>query len=367
MTDKKIKEPTREDVKSAMKWVAERTNLVPVLHGPTASGKTYLAHQWANEIGGELITCLLSQHTPDEVAGFQTEINGELVAQMPYWFRRAQQVIDDGRIPIIFFDELGLAREEVRGAVYTFMRDREIHGNKLNGTAYVVAAMNPATLAPPFMSRAVMLNVPADRAYLISIAKHPMARKAAEAGTISNENDPAYSNQSAPRPETVHAAAIDALNQLDRDFWQMEEPAQRLVLQGLVPPATLEELMRDQLDVSVLAKKPAAFREAAAGMDPADFLNIVESILETLPSLTPRQRALILFEIQDACYDDVDNRLEPYHSKARSEVIQQAAIGMDVEAFWKRVEDTGFISAENDELKGTAIDRWIAQRGEPTA
>ena len=129
---KEIQEPTRQDVKAAMQWVSTHTNLVPTLWGPTASGKTYMVHEWAKELGGECVTVLLSQHTPDEIAGFQTEVGGELVAQMPYWWKQAEQLVEAGKPVVLLFDELGLAREEVRGAVYTFFRDRELHGHKLD-------------------------------------------------------------------------------------------------------------------------------------------------------------------------------------------------------------------------------------------
>ena len=60
---------TRDDVKHAALWVAQHTNRVPCLWGPTASGKTYMAHEIATEVDGELITVLLSQFTPDEEIG----------------------------------------------------------------------------------------------------------------------------------------------------------------------------------------------------------------------------------------------------------------------------------------------------------
>ena len=359
-----VEEPTRADRMAAVRWIAEHTNLVPVAHGPTASGKTHGFHKWAEELGTECITVLLSQHTPDEVAGFQTEVGGKLIAQPPYWFVKAQTLIDKGETPVILFDELGLAREEVRGAIYTFLRDREIHGMKLTGKAYVVGAMNPATLAPPLMSRVALIDFPADRNYLLAFAKHALARKAAEVGQLHVEGDPAYSNAPAPRPEIVHGASVDALNQMDGSFHKLPEPSQRVILEAIVPEHALREMMQDTLDVSVLAKRPADFRKVAVDMEAIDWNSVVDGILEALPTLTPIQRSKILFEILDSAYDDIDNRAEVYYSKERPEHIQQAALGIDNDKFWELVAARGFVRSENDELKGTVIDRWIEQRGE---
>ena len=360
-TESKAKKPTREDIRAAFQWTVENTNLVPTAWGPTASGKTYMMHQWAEEIGGELITVLLSQHTPDEIAGFQTEVGGQLVAQMPYWFQKAEQVLAEGRTPIILFDELGLAREEVRGAIYTFLRDREIHGHTLSGDAHVVAAMNPAVLAPPLMSRVLLIEVPADRQYLMNMATHTLAKKAAEAGNLNIDDDPAYSSQQPTRPAVIQAAAVDALNQLNASFWAMTEPAQRLVLQGLVPPTTLDEMLRDTLDVSVLARDPKGFAKAVKEMPPVDWHSIVDSVLDTLPQLTAKQRSRIMMEILDSMYDDIPNRLEPYYAKERDQNTIDAVLALDNELLWELISKRNFMDLENDELTGTAIDRWMAE------
>ena len=357
-------EPTRQDIKDAMRWVATHTNLVPTLVGPTASGKTRMVHEWAQEIDAELVSVLLSQHTPDEISGFQTEVKGELVAQMPYWFRAAQEAHAKNKPVILLFDELGLAREECRGALYTFFRDRELHGQTLDGETYVVAAMNPATLAPPFKTRSVMLHVPADRSYLMSFASHPLARRAAEGGNLTVEGDSAYSNEPPERPETVNAAAIDALNRLDAEFWNMSEPAQRSVLQALVPPATLEEMLRDNLDVSNLSRHPDLLREVLSEMEPLDALNTMTGVLETTPQLDPDEIAHAMFVIQDILYDDVENLLEPYMAQERPSHVRQGVQRINNKLFWELVEQANFVRAENGELKGTAIDRYIAQRGD---
>ena len=363
---KVVQEPTRADVKAAMTWVAKNTNLVATLWGPTASGKTRMVHDWAEEMGGECVTVLLSQHTPDEIAGFQTEIDGQLVAQKPFWFRQAEKVTAAGKPVVLLFDELGLARAEVTGAIFTFFRDRHLHDHKLEGEVYVVAAMNPATLLPAYMSRSLLMHVPADRGHMLSIAKHPLAIKAAQAGNLTVNDGGAYSNDAPPYPETVTMSSVDALNQTNKGgFWHMTEPARRTVIQGLVPRATLEELLRDHLDVSVLARQPKELAKTLEGLNSIDILNIIEGLLETLPQLNPKEIADLIITIQDeVLYNDIDNLLEPFMAVERPEHIQNAALTVDNDYLWKQIEKRGFVKAKNGELSGTAIDRWIAQRGE---
>ena len=59
----KIVPPTRDEIKQATIWFATRTSRVPVLVGPTASGKTRMAMLIAEERNAKLITVLLQQDT----------------------------------------------------------------------------------------------------------------------------------------------------------------------------------------------------------------------------------------------------------------------------------------------------------------
>lgn len=363
-------EPTRDDVKAAMVWTATHTNLVPTLVGPTASGKTFMVRKWAQEIGAECVALLLSQHTPDEIAGFQTENSktGELYDRLPAWARTVAAAHAAGRPAVVFLDEFDKSREEVRGTLLTFLRDRTLHDIDLSGTAkapiYVVAAMNPGMLSPEYMTRSLLLHVPADRAYLMDIAKHPLARRAAESGRLVLDGDGSYSNTPPPRPETVHSASVTVLNAIDASFWALTEPAQRLVLQGLVPPATLEDMLRDRLDVSNLARNPADFSEVVRSLDAVDALNVINSTLEALPDLTPVEGAELLAEIQDVIYDDVNGLLEPYMAVERSEAIRNAALKIDNSRLWEILTSRNQIGAKDGQLVGTQVDRYIAQRGE---
>src|SRR5690606_10679936 len=132
---------------------------------------------------------------------------------------------------------LGLGREETRGAVYTFFRDRHIHGHRLqiphpeSQEVIVMAATNPAVLAAPYRTRCAFFYVPADRSYLEhQVAKTSWAKQAAQWGVLTKEGgDTAYADTPPPPPETVHGASIAALNAVDTSFWSMSPEARGLV------------------------------------------------------------------------------------------------------------------------------------------
>ena len=348
-----FKEPTREDVFNAAFWVAANTNRVPTLVGPTASGKTWGVHALAEQHNAEVVTVLLGQHTPDEIAGFQLNIDGQLVVQMPYWFRKAQEIIDSGKNAFILFDELGLSREEVRGALYTFFRDRHLHGHALSSNentgsaSYLFAASNPAVFAPPFRSRCVFLHVPADRAYLIDMAKTPYAKKAS-LGNLTFDKESAYSNTPPPPPETVDASAIAALNAINSDFWRMTTEARYLVLQGLVPAATLADMLAvREVDMSALSRDIKELGNVLSTVPRDQRHGIINSVIETFPNLTPEETAEALIEILDRIYDDLSTQdLELYFSTPRSDMAVRAVMDIEVDYIERRLKERGMLWVE---------------------
>ena len=366
-------EPTRDDVFAAALWTARYTNRVPTLLGPTASGKTFGVGELAKAHNAELITVLLGQHTPDEIAGFQLAINDKLVVQMPYWFRHAQEALDSGKSVYILFDELGLSREETRGALYTFFRDRHLHGHTLNAKpgqeVLVFAATNPGVFAPPFRSRCLFLPVPADKAYLINMTlPQSMARKVANLAPITSKDDPAYSNDPPPSPITVDASAIAALNAINTDFWNMTEQARMLVLAGLVPPQTLSQILKDSaLDASALAKQPEQLAKALRALRDSGARDkmhgMINNVLESLPNVTPDERAEAILSIQDVIYDDDHaNDLYTYFSTPRSEEVVKAVSEINPEYMEKRLKERGLMEVTTDakgnsKITGTLVTR----------
>lgn len=358
--------PTREDIRNGILWIARNTNLVPTAWGPTASGKTWMFNSIAEEIGGELITVLLSQHTPDEVCGFQmpNKDNTRMNPLPPYWFTQAQHTLDSGKNVVILFDELGLGREETRGAVYTFFRDRHIHGHTLKipegQEVLVVAATNPAVLAAPYRTRCAFFYVPADRDYLIKeVAKSSLAKRAAEWGTITVEgSDTAYSDEAPPAPATVHGASIAALNALDTTFWSMTPEARGVVVQSLVPRDLAERLLNsaETMDPVALAKDPEMLYETVKSMEVPEAMTLMSSVLGTYGSLTKKQSAEAHAAMLDAVYDNLDFMGTYYFD--RSQEMRDAIQHLEVEAMAAAFKARGMVIDDGvNPVHGTIFDR----------
>ena len=325
---KEIKEPTREDIFNAIYWIANNTERVPCAVGPTASGKTYGMMQMAKQRNGEVITVLASQHTPDEITGFQAIVNGELVAQPPYWFNEAQKVLDSGKNVFILFDELGFARTEVIGALLTYFRDRSIHGHKLvesdNAKAYVVAASNPANFMPQFKTRCVFFHVPADRRYLVAMAKTPFAKKVAASSPLYNDKDSAYSNIPPAPPETADASSVEALNALNRDFWELTEEARGLILQGLVPHQQLIELLKETtIDATYLANAPDEYAKVLTVLSRDEKHSVINAVTDALSAIEDDAVvvATLLNTIENIFKDNTAQDIEMYYTTERREEV----------------------------------------------
>lgn len=250
----KIVKPTRDEIMQAAIWFMENTNRVPCLVGPTASGKTRMAMAIAEQRDAKLVTILLQQDTPEEIAGFQAPIGDKLLALTPFWFDRAQETLDSGKNVVLFFDELGLSHELTRGAVYTFLRDREVRGKTLrcvhndiacSSCLVVMAAMNPAELAPPMMSRIAMLHVPADREHMVSLAATSLAKRIARIAPINNDKISALSNEPPPAPSTYDLSAQAVVNAFDINFWNLSEGVRTAIVSAVLPPALIEEVFKE--------------------------------------------------------------------------------------------------------------------------
>lgn len=363
--------PTREDIASAMMWIAQRTNRVPTLYGPTASGKTYLVHQLAKEHGAEVVTVLLGQHTPDEITGFQMPgKDNQLVAQHSYWMRQAQEILNSGKKVFILFDELNAAREEVRGAIYTFLRDRHLHGDHSldRPDVLVFAAMNPAMLAAPYRSRCCFFHVPADATYLTGMAKNSLATFAAVHGEISKEgSDSAYSNAAPPPPETVDASAIAALNAIDTSFWTDLSPAARgLVITSLVPPALAKAMLEDNqaIDASELAKDVEMLFETLRSLPVPETMTLIAQLMSSYGTMNDGERENAHAAVLDAVYGDGTRDglalLESYYF-GRTDEMRAAISHIKAEPMVKALAERGMaIDEDGSTPKGTIFERLDA-------
>ena len=279
---------TRDEIWDAALWTARHTDLIPTMAGPTAVGKTFGLKVLANRNNAELITILLSQHTPEEVTGFQMPdpVTGKLMEQLPYWFRHAQEVLNTGRSVYFLFDELNLAQEGVKGAMYTFFRERTVHGHKLEaptGTEVLVfAAMNQSEVEAAYESRCAFFNVPADQQYLMSFATTGWARKAIAKGRLTDDGTVHKSNASMPPPTTVTGSAVAALNATSHpSFWELSENSRALFLYAIVPPEVAQILINEAatFDVKAMIENPDVLYEYMKSLPMTEALTMVTNIV----------------------------------------------------------------------------------------
>lgn len=364
-------EITRQDIFDAALWIARNTNRVPTLIGPTASGKTYGAQLIADTINAEVVTVLLGQHTPDEVAGFQLALDGELVIQMPYWFKEAQNILDRGKSVILLFDELGLSREETRGALYTFFRDRHLHGHRLQpqlgSEVLVFSASNPAVFAPPFRSRCLFLPVPSDRTYLMDMAKGHFARRVLRNAPISHDEDPFYSNEPPPPPVVVDASAAAVLNAIDdvkTGFWRMNRGAYMSVLMALLPTQTLAEVLKDRaLDASSLVLDYDVMVRALRALPRDQKHAMIGNILNSMPGIETNIRASAIAGVQDVIYDDVTTEdLLIYFQTQRPDEVVKAVSEIDADYLVDILKTKDLLYVNTDSKGNHKVGGSIASR-----
>ena len=372
--EQKIVQPTREEIELGVVWMAENTNRVPCLVGPTASGKTRMAMKIAQERDAELITILLQQDTPEEIAGFQAPIGDRLLALTPYWFDRAQKVLDNEGKIVLFFDELGLSHEATRGAIYTFLRDREVRGRSLRcqhsdvtcpTCCLVLSAMNPAELAPPMLSRIAMFHVPMDRDHMISLAKTDLAKRIARIAPISGKH-PSLSNDPPPPPATYDLSAQAVVNNFDLKFWNLPEGSRSAIVTAVLPPALIEEVFReDSLSTPSISRqftKPELIISIMKALPPTDAaVNAMElwrectrhPMDESAPVILAVTEALSLDEEKQSLFFDMtDEEVTNWWQQRSPEEAEQLI---------KLFEGSGAIVFDPEKPHGRLIDNYLLQ------
>lgn len=355
------KQPTRQDIRDAAMWIAQHTNRIPTLWGPTATGKTYMINSLAQEYGGECVTVLLAQHTPDEIMGFQMPgKNNELVAQLPAWARKVQNAIADGRKAFILFDELNLAREEVKGAALTFFRDRTIHGVDFNHPDVLVfAAMNPGMLSAAYRSRACLLHVPADPKYLMEVAGGSKLAQLviAHSPHFVEGEDSAYSNEPPPAVLQTDASAIAALKAAESStsFWNLTPEARGLIVNSLATADAAKAVLghRISMDGASLIREPEILFETIRSLPVPEALTLAISVVQAYATADKRDAAKAHAYMHEALYapHDVDPELllaEQYFFHAPESIRDMLQKSLDPVMLAEELAATGWVVPDKD-------------------
>lgn len=357
---------TRDEIWDAAFWCARHTDLIPTMVGPTAVGKTFGIKARAIAANAEHITILLSQHTPEEVTGFQMPDpkTGELREQLPYWFRQAQHALNNGRSVYILFDELNLAQEGVRGAMYTFFRERTVHGHKLEtpvGTEVLVfAAMNQSEVEAAYESRCAFFNVPADVNYLMSFATNAWAKKVVAKGRLTDPEVLHKSNASMPPPTTVTGSAVAAINATSHpSFWELSENSRALFLYAVVPPDLAQMLLNEAatFDVKSMIENPDVLYEYMKSLPMTEALTFATNVImgyAQVDSGIERAHAAML----DAIYENPD-LIQAYVAFEYTPEMAEQAKRWDADRMIAALEERGMLvsSPKANRISGSLLER----------
>ena len=225
-----------------------------------------------------------------------------------------------------------------------------------------MAAANPAVLAPPYRSRCCLIPMPAEREYLLSFANNRYAKLAAEVGNLTFEGDPAFSNEPPPAPAIVEAAGIAALNAVGRALFELTEPARRLIIESLVPPAVSQQVL-DMAhggigSVQALLDHPERLVQTIPEMATPDAVTLSIALIESFDSIDGEQAAKVLAELLFGLYHNAET-LAAYFDAPGSDRVVKALEKIDPEAFSKHIE--GRIAFKGDKFEGKMIAALEAQ------
>lgn len=276
--------PRDELVRNAIEFISRHSTLMPVLHGASTWGKTRFAEELAQERGADFTRLLLQHGKPDDIAGAQViDAQGELNIALAWWFKKARVALREGRKVVLLLDELNLVREELIGAIYTFVRDRDMYGHVLKGDVLVMGACNPGTWDEAFRRRVVWINWEPSIELVNRIAGDDfLAQTAVSVLTPAFEQQ--RTQQIPPPPPEATPAVIDLLHSGGEELLAMSKPHRDYILGLLMVRPLAEKVMRElesmgALSSALLLRNPAVVRKVIREATIPDVIAIGTSVL----------------------------------------------------------------------------------------
>ena len=125
--------------------IAKDLNINVALLGAHGRSKTSQVRQYADEIGLDLETVILSQLLPDDLVGLPvlSEDKKTTITALPKWLEKA---CDED--VVLFFDEFSNAEKDVQSAILNLLETREISDKTLSSGTQIILAFNPRSIAP---------------------------------------------------------------------------------------------------------------------------------------------------------------------------------------------------------------------------
>lgn len=127
--------------------IAKDLDVNIALLGAHGRSKTSQVRQYAENIGYELETVILSQLLPDDLVGLPvlSEDKKTTVTAFPKWLEKA---CDKKKKIILFFDEFSNAEKDVQAAILNLLETREVSDKQLSPNTQIILAFNPKSIAP---------------------------------------------------------------------------------------------------------------------------------------------------------------------------------------------------------------------------
>ena len=125
--------------------IAKDLNINVALLGAHGRSKTSQVRQYADEVGLDLETVILSQLLPDDLVGLPvlSEDKKTTITALPKWLEKA---CDED--VVLFFDEFSNAEKDVQSAILNLLETREISDKHLSIGTQIILAFNPRSIAP---------------------------------------------------------------------------------------------------------------------------------------------------------------------------------------------------------------------------
>lgn len=217
---------------------------IPVLIGPTSTGKTVTAYALGKEFDALVKIILLQQENPDEVAGYLVPANMvsgatngyHLKYAKPEWFQELEE--SSAPVKIVFLDELDKAPRELIAPVLTFMRDKILRRWKAPYSTFLIGAMNQADqpLSEAFIARCIFIpwlqKQDEDKEQFPSLGE--LIQSFAYDATV----------EFPPLPEKLDKAALHFLATARQHPWFWEQDVRELLIRGMLAPAAAEMALR---------------------------------------------------------------------------------------------------------------------------
>lgn len=125
--------------------IAKDLNINVALLGAHGRSKTSQVRQYAQEIGLDLETVILTQLLPDDLVGLPvlSDDKKTTVTALPKWLEKACD-----KDIVLFFDEFSNAEKDVQAAILNLLETREIASKQLSKGTQIILAFNPKSIAP---------------------------------------------------------------------------------------------------------------------------------------------------------------------------------------------------------------------------